>query len=143
MLGTGRGRRNSRQVHPADEAFATAIDACHALALRYAEAGEGQAGLGAARGMALQHGWKADSACARLMEALVLAAPPAVRFPGQKGKPTAADRLPEFRAWHAMLEPLFGIEPPEWVEGVDLQPGLWDEDADTEDEEDSEEETDD
>ena len=32
---------------------------------------------------------------------------------------------------------------PEWVEGVDLQPGLWDEDADTEDEEDSEEETDD
>jgi len=144
LPGGKRGRASSRQVHPADEAFATAIDACHALALRYAEAGGGQAGLGAARSLALQQGWKADSPCARFMEALVRAAPTAVRFPGKaplaaKGKPTAADRLPEFRAWHAMLEPLFGLEPPEWVAGVDLQPSLWDEDGDLEDEDEGEE----
>ncbi|MBC7234303.1 MAG: DUF1156 domain-containing protein [Chloroflexi bacterium] len=137
--GTGR-RRPSRQVHPGDEVFASAIDMCHALALRYLEAGGGQAGIGAARGLALQQGWdfaqslgqeggdevwgKKESACARLMEALVRAAPEAVRFPGQKGKKTAADEFPEFRAWHALLKPLFGLEPPEWKEPRELQPRM-------------------
>ncbi|MCK4473128.1 MAG: hypothetical protein KAW49_15205, partial [Anaerolineae bacterium] len=116
-------RRGKRKVHPNDEYFASAIDMCHALALRYEEAGGGQAGIGAARGAALQQGWNADGPCARLMEALVNAAPPAVRFPG-KGKKTAADEFPEFRAWHAMLKPLFGIEPPEWEEPVAAQPAL-------------------
>lgn len=117
-------RRGKRKVHPNDEYFASAIDMCHALALRYEEAGGGQAGIGAARGMALQQGWNADSPCARLMEALVKAAPSAVRFPGKGTKKTAADDFPEFRAWHAMLKPLFGIEPPEWKEPVAAQPTL-------------------
>ncbi|HNT75687.1 MAG TPA: DUF1156 domain-containing protein [Anaerolineae bacterium] len=121
-----QGRRKSqRKVHPQDEYFASAIDMCHALALRCAEAGGGQAGIGAARGMALQQGWTAESVCARMMEALVHAAPPAVRFPGKKGKQTAADAFPEFRAWHAMLKPLFGIEPPVWEEAVEAQAKLW------------------
>jgi len=117
-------RRGKRKVHPNDEYFASAIDMCHALALRYAEAGGGQAGIGAARGMALQQGWNADGPCARLMEALVKAAPSAVRFPGKGNEKTAADDFPEFRAWHAMLKPLFGIEPPEWEEPGVAQPTL-------------------
>lgn len=123
--GAGRGRKRSRrQIHPGDEGFASAIDMCHALALRYAEAGAGQAGIGAARGMALQQGWDAGSPAARLMEALVRAAPAGVRFPGKKGRPCAADAFPEFRAWHALLKPLFAMEPPAWSEPVELQPAL-------------------
>jgi adenine-specific DNA methylase len=120
-----RGRKKViRKVHPNDDYFASAIDMCHALALRCQEAGGGQAGIGAARGVALQQGWKADSACARLMVALVNAAPLAVRFPGKGKQKTIADEFPEFRAWHAMLKPLFGIDPPEWVEPEPLQPHL-------------------
>jgi hypothetical protein len=48
------------------------------------------------------------------MEALVRAAPEAVRF--EKGKKSVAAMFPEFRAWHALLEPLFGVQPPEWKE---------------------------
>ena len=33
-----------------------------------------------------------------------------------KGKTSAAASYPEFRAWHAMIEPLFGITPPDWPE---------------------------
>ena len=114
---TRRGRRRGRRtVHPNDEYFASVIDMCHALALRYAEAGGGQAGIGVARGMAMQQGWNANSPCAQMMEALVNAAPQAVRFPGKGRQKTIADEFPEFRAWHAMLQPLFGIEPPEWKE---------------------------
>jgi putative DNA methylase len=117
-------RRGKRKVHPNDEYFASAIDMCHALALRYEEAGGGQAGIGAARGMALQQGWNADGPCARLMEALVKAAPSAVRFSGEGKKKTAADDFPEFRAWHAMLKPLFGLEPPQWERPMEAQPTL-------------------
>jgi hypothetical protein len=46
------------------------------------------------------------------MEALVLAAPQAVRF--ERGKTSAAALYPEFRAWHSLLEPLFGLAGPEW-----------------------------
>jgi hypothetical protein len=70
---------------------------CHALALRHAEAGGGAAGIGAARGMGLQQGWTAESPCARLMTALVNAAPDAVRFPGKGKQKTVADEFPEFR----------------------------------------------
>ena len=115
--GRTRGRaRVSRKVHPNDEAFASAIDMCHALALRHAEAGGAQAGLGSAKSLALTQKWGAESACARLMFALCMAAPQAVRFAGKGKKRTAADEFPEFRAWHALLKPLFGIEPPEWKE---------------------------
>lgn len=58
------------------------------------------------------------------MVALVNAAPLAVRFPGKGKQKTIADEFPEFRAWHAMLKPLFGIDPPEWVEPEPLQPHL-------------------
>lgn len=120
----GRHTKMSRKVHPSDGFFSSAIDMCHALALRYIEAGGGQAGIGASRSIALQQGWGSNSPCARLMEALVKAAPEAVRFPGKKGKKTAADDFPEFRAWHALLGPLFGMHPPEWREPVELQPRM-------------------
>ena len=48
----------------------------------------------------------------RLIEALLKAAPQAVRRAGT----TIAAKFPEFRAWHAMLLPLFGITPPDWSE---------------------------
>jgi hypothetical protein len=87
------------------------------------------------------------------MEALVHAAPRAVQLPG--GKDSAASRYPEFRAWHALIEPLFGIEAPDWTEpdegilsfddllpaagGIDEEPDDegGDEDEQDEDEEDS------
>ena len=102
------------KVHPNDPQFRTALDGCHALALRYVEASGGAGGIGSARGLAHQQRWSGDSAVARLMEALVRAAPEAVRR--EKGKDSAAAKYPEFRAWHALLEPLFGIEPPDWTE---------------------------
>lgn len=102
------------KVHPNDTAFKTALDACHALALRYAEAGGGGAGVGAARSLARQQGWDKDSAVARLMAALVHAAPEAMRV--ERGKTSAAAKFPEFRAWHALLFPLFGVPAPDWSE---------------------------
>jgi hypothetical protein len=134
----GRRKAQRRKVHPSDEWFASAVDMCHALALRYAEAGGGQAGIGAARGTALQQGWKADGPCARLMEALVRAAPPSVRFPGKGKLKTPADFYPEFRAWHALLKPVFGIEPPDWTEPVAAQPLLPHLDEESEEETDEE-----
>ena len=107
-----RTRTSARKVHPNDHAFHTALDACHALALKYAEGGGEQAGIGAARGLARQQGWTAESPCGKLMTALVHAAPEAVRLPGDSK--TAAVDFPEFRAWHALLQPLFGAEPPTW-----------------------------
>jgi adenine-specific DNA methylase len=102
------------KVHPNDPRFRTALDGCHALALRYWEAGGGNPGIGSARQLALQQGWKGGSPVARLMEALVKAAPPALWH--ERGKNSAAAQYPEFRAWHALLEPLFGVEPPDWPE---------------------------
>lgn len=101
-------------VHPNDVAFRTALDGCHALALRYLDAGGGAAGVGAARSLARQQGWDKDSAVARLLSALVLAAPAAVRI--DRGKASAAAKFPEFRACHALLFPLFGITQPDWTE---------------------------
>jgi hypothetical protein len=102
------------QVHPNDLAFRTVLDGCHALALRYIEAGGGAAGTGAARSLARQQGWDKDSPLARLVAALVKAAPGAVRI--EKGKTSAAAKFPEFRAWHALLYPLFGVPAPDWTE---------------------------
>jgi putative DNA methylase len=102
------------KVHPNDTAYKTALDACHALALRYAEAGGGTAGVGAARSLSRQQGWDRDSAVARLMVALVNASPDALRI--ERGKTSAAAKFPEFRAWHALLLPLFGVPAPDWTE---------------------------
>jgi len=80
---------------------------------------------------------------ARLTAALVAAAPEALRH--EKGKKSVAAQFPEFRAWHALLKPLFGIEPPDWTEKAPpagLPFGLLDgesESDDGEDDEDSEE----
>jgi adenine-specific DNA methylase len=102
------------KVHPNDLAFRTALDGCHALALRYLDAGGGSAGIGAARSLVRQQGWDKDSAVARLLAAMVQAAPVGVRI--ERGKTSAAAKFPEFRAWHALLFPLFGIPAPDWTE---------------------------
>jgi adenine-specific DNA methylase len=107
-------KKNILKVHPNDPHFRTALDACHALALRFLEAGSSASGVGSARALARQQRWTSESGVARLMQALVLAAPEAVRH--EKGKKAAAALFPEFRAWHALLQPLFGIEPPDWTE---------------------------
>jgi adenine-specific DNA methylase len=109
-----RSRRQILKVHPNDPGFRTSLDACHALALRFLEAGAGAGGVGSAKALARQQGWTRESTVARLLEALVVAAPEALRH--EKGKKSAAAKYPEFRAWHALLEPLFGITPADWTE---------------------------
>lgn len=104
------------KIHPNDVAFKTAIDGCHALALRYLDAGGGAAGIGAARSLARQQSWDKESAVARLLAALVKAAPFGVRV--EKGKSSSAAKFPEFRAWHTMLYPLFGIPAEDWTEAL-------------------------
>ncbi len=133
-----RTKKEVLKVHPNDPMFRTALDACHALALRWVEAGAG--GVGSAKALARQQNWGKDSAVAKLMQALVLAAPEAVKH--EKGKTSAAALFPEFRAWHALLQPLFGVEPPDWTPKAPPQGGLFAEPAeDVEDEDDAEEET--
>ncbi|MBM3332744.1 hypothetical protein FJY68_13010 [candidate division WOR-3 bacterium] len=99
-----------RKIHPKDPEFRTAIDGCHALAL----AGVKRDGfdIGEAKTLARRQGWTKESPVARLMAALVKAAPPAMWHPEKKA--TAGSKYPEFRFWHDALEPLFGIEPPDW-----------------------------
>ncbi|MBB5688602.1 adenine-specific DNA methylase [Roseomonas alkaliterrae] len=112
----GESRRlkkaDALKIHPRDPAFRTHLDKAQALALVYADAGGGAAGIGAAKSFALKHGIKAGDPTVRLIEALLNAAPPAVR----REKTAVAAQFPEFRAWHAMLQPLFGITPPDWTE---------------------------
>ena len=120
-----RTKKDVLKIHPNDPAFRTALDACHALALRYTEAGGESAGIGSAKSLARQQQWSKDSPIARLMEALVKAAPIAVQH--EKSKTSAAAVFPEFRAWNAMLKPLFEIEPPDWKEKAPLQKELFEE----------------
>jgi putative DNA methylase len=68
----------------------------------------------------LRHSIKTGDATVRLIEALLKAAPPAVR----RDKGEVAARFGEFRAWHAMLEPLFGIAPLDWTEKLPDQGAL-------------------
>src|SRR5712692_424187 len=128
-----RTKKQILKVHPNDPRFRTALDACHALALRYIEAGGGTGGIGSARALVHQQRWAKDSSVARLMEALVHAAPEALRH--DKGKKSAAAKFLEFRAWHALLEPLFGLTRPDWTEKPPAQGVLFAEPADVEDEE--------
>jgi hypothetical protein len=118
-----RRKKDVLKVHPNDPAFRTALDACHALALRYTEAGGESAGIGSAKSLSRQQQWSKDSPVARLMEALVRAAPVAVQH--EKGENSAAAIFPEFRAWYAMLNPLFEIEPPDWTEKAPIQKDLF------------------
>ncbi len=120
-----RKKKDVLKIHPNDPAFRTALDVCHALALRYTEAGGESAGIGSAKSLTRQQQWSKDSPVARLMEAFVKAAPVAVQH--EKGKTSAAAVFPEFRAWHAMLKPLFEIEPPDWTEKAPLQKELFEE----------------
>lgn len=120
-----RTRRDALKVHPNDPGFRTALDGCHAMALRYIEAGGNSPGIGAAKSLANQQQWSKDSPVARLMEALVKAAPEAVKH--QRGRKAAVEMFPEFRAWHTMLKPLFGIEPPDWAEKAPAQRDLFEE----------------
>jgi len=120
VIGKRRKKSDTLKVHPNDPAFRTALDGCHALALRYLEAGGGTGGIGNAKELARRQNWQAGSPVARLLEALVLAAPEAVRH--EAGAKSAAAMFPEFRAWHDLLQPLFGIEPPDWTQK--LQPEM-------------------
>ncbi len=103
-----------RAIHPNDDRawVRSTYDGVQMLALAYLEAGGGAAGIGAARNLANRHGWRDGSTVARLLQALVLAAPRGVQVPG---KGIARD-YPEFLAWHALLQPLFGVDPPDWSE---------------------------
>jgi putative DNA methylase len=112
--GKRRRKSDALKVHPNDPRFRTVLDACHALALRFTEAANERAGVGAARQLMNQQGWTKESAVARLMGALVNAAPEAVRH--QKKSKDAADLFPEFRAWHMLMRELFGMEAPDWSE---------------------------
>ena len=121
-----RRKKDVLKVHPNDPSFRTALDGCHAIALRHLEAGGGAAGIGSAKALLRQQGWAGDSSVAHLMEALVHAAPSALWH--DKGSKSAAAKFPEFRAWHELLEPLFGVEAPDWTEKrpdqttLDLEP---------------------
>lgn len=112
----GKGKRikkaDSLKIHPRDTVFRTALDKAQALALTYWDAGGGAPGIGAARSFATRHGIKPGDATVRLIEALLRAAPPAVR----REKAAVAKTFAEFRAWHALVEPLFGLAPPDWTE---------------------------
>ena len=130
------------KIHPNDPSFRTTIDACHALALRYVEAHEGNAGIGNAKALATQQGWGPGSNVARLMEALTHAAPRALWK--DRGKNSPGAKFPEFRAWYALLQQLFGVSPPDWTEApppMELLPfGEPEEEVADEDEEEEEEE---
>lgn len=108
-----RTKKDALKVHPNDPRFRTALDGCHALALRYLEAGGGSAGVGSAKALARQQNWSKESTVARLMEALVHAAPEALRH--DTGKKSVAALFPEFRAWHELLRAIFGMEAPDWT----------------------------
>jgi putative DNA methylase len=114
IQGTGKKAKKSDalKIHPRDPVFRTHLDRAQALALAYADAGGGAAGIGAARALANRHGVKAGDPTVRLIEALLKASPLALR----RDKGAAALKFPEFRAWHATLQPLFGINPPDWTE---------------------------
>lgn len=114
ITGKKRKKVDALKVHPNDPSFRTALDGCHALALRYLEAGGGAGGIGNARELTRRQNWQKGSTVARLLEALVHAAPEAVRHDDGK-KTSAAAMFPEFRAWHSLLQPLFGIEQPDWT----------------------------
>jgi adenine-specific DNA methylase len=132
-VGKRRTKKETLKIHPNDPGFRTTLDACHALALRYLEAGGEAGGVGSARALVRQQRWTRDAAVARLMEALVHAVPEALRH--EKGETSAAAKFPEFRAWHTLLEPLFGLTPPDWTEKPPLQYNLFPESCDEEDEE--------
>jgi len=114
IQGTGKKAKKSDalKIHPRDPVFRTHLDRAQALALAYADAGGGAAGIGAARALANRHGVKAGDPTVRLIEALLKASPLALR----RDKGAAALKFPEFRAWHTMLQPLFGVAAPDWTE---------------------------
>ena len=71
----------------------------------------------------------------------------------RRAETAVGKHFPEFRAWHAMLKPLFDVEPPDWTEQKPAQavlellaraPADDEEEAELEiDEEDEDEEEDD
>ena len=112
--GTGRRMKQAEalKIHPRDTVFRTHLDRAQALALAYADAEGGAAGIGAARSFVARHGIKLGDPTVRLIEALLRAAPPAVR----RDKNAVAEKFAEFRAWHALLQPVLSLTPPDWTE---------------------------
>lgn len=126
-------KKDALKIHPNDPSFRTALDGAHALALRYVEAQGGDTGIGSAKGLARQQGWSKDSNVARLIAALVQAAPEALR----SEKTEVGKKYPEFRAWHAMLTPLFELPAPNWTPkatSANMQPNLYDDNETADDE---------
>jgi len=121
--GKRRKKSDVLKVHPQDPSFRTALDGCHALALRFLEVVDRAGGIGNAKELARRQNWQKGGSVARLMEALVHAAPEAMQVDDGK-KTSAAALFPEFRAWHTLLQPLFGIEPPDWTPKVEPQTEL-------------------
>ena len=115
-LEPGKSKRikkaDALKIHPRDTVFRTNLDKAQAFALTYVDAGGGAAGIGAARSFATRHGIKLGDPTVRLIEALLRAAPPALC----REKNAVAQKFAEFRAWHAMLQPVFGLTPPDWTE---------------------------
>ena len=72
-------KADALKTHPRDPVFRTHLDRAHALALTYADAGGGTAGIGAARALANRHNIKVGDPTVRLVEALLKAAPPRLR----------------------------------------------------------------
>ncbi|MFZ2055382.1 MAG: DUF1156 domain-containing protein, partial [Candidatus Aminicenantales bacterium] len=68
-------KKDVLKIHPNDPVFRTAVDGCHALALRFLEAGSQGGGIGSAKAMIRQQSWAKGSPTAKLMEALVKATP--------------------------------------------------------------------
>ena len=119
---TGKTRRRKAdvlKVHPNDPSFRTALDGCHALALRYLEAGGGEGGIGSAQSLRrARRGRTAPSpSCCRPWWRRRLG--PLHKEP--KIEKEADARFPEFRAWRALMKPLFGMEPPDWKEEIPIQ----------------------
>ena len=132
-------KKDILKVHPNDPVFRTALDGCHALALRFIEAGSQSGGIGSAKALIRQQGWPKGSPVAKLMEALVKATPEALKF--EVGKRSAASEYPEFRAWYALLEPLFGVKPQKWEKKAEPQAKFaFEEEIDEEDKEEEAEE---
>jgi len=106
------------------------------LALRHIEAGGGRAGVGAAKALVRQQRWTVDSPVAKLMDALVHAAPEAVRFEsdgedrivvavegGSGGELILTDSFyPGWRAW-VDGEPVSIRRADEAFRGVPVPPG--------------------
>ena len=126
---TGIGEAGGGGVHPQDRTYATAIDACHALALAGLEGmaivalapgamapGATEAGLGMASAIWQRLPGSQRTQAGALLSALVAGAPVGAR------QGSGASDYPEFGIWRSLHAHLGLGEPPEWK--APAQPSL-------------------